>query len=82
MKITYTLAPLFTLKQLPRIHRKYAPARVLTDVRKLADTWDQAYLARISEVNKTFHAVTEINPDALAIAAELDRERSAGFTRR
>ncbi|PVH82022.1 amidase signature enzyme [Cadophora sp. DSE1049] len=40
-----------------------------------------AYLARIAEVNNTFHAVTEVNPDALAIAAELDAERSTGSIR-
>jgi amidase len=38
----------------------------------------QAYLARIAEVNGTLHAVTEINPDALSIAAKLDLERSSG----
>ncbi|KAF8861026.1 amidase [Acephala macrosclerotiorum] len=41
----------------------------------------KAYLARIAEVNNSFHAVTEVNPDALAIAAELDQERSAGSIR-
>lgn len=41
----------------------------------------KAYLARIAEVNDTLHAVTEVNPDALAIAAELDAERAAGSIR-
>lgn len=41
----------------------------------------KAYFARISEVNDTLHAVTEVNPDALAIAAQLDIERSAGSIR-
>lgn len=41
----------------------------------------QAYFSRIAEVNKTFHAVTEANPDALFIAAELDKERSSGLIR-
>lgn len=36
-----------------------------------------AYLARIHEVNPVLHAVLEINPDALSIAAELDRTRSS-----
>lgn len=36
----------------------------------------KAYIARINEVNDDLHAVTEINPDALNIAAELDRERN------
>lgn len=41
----------------------------------------KAYLARIAEVNDTLHAVTEVNPDALAIAAGLDAERAAGSVR-
>ncbi|KAH7386372.1 glutamyl-tRNA amidotransferase subunit A [Cadophora sp. MPI-SDFR-AT-0126] len=41
----------------------------------------RAYLARIAEVNNTFHAVTEVNPDALAIATALDTERSTGSIR-
>lgn len=38
----------------------------------------EAYLARIKEVNDEFKAVTEINPDALSIAAELDSKRANG----
>jgi amidase len=41
----------------------------------------KAYSARIAEVNEIFHAVTEVNPDALVIAAELDLERSEGSIR-
>ncbi|KAI3335244.1 glutamyl-tRNA amidotransferase subunit A [Ustulina deusta] len=41
----------------------------------------KAYLARIQEVNQTVHAVTEINPDALEIAAALDKERASGSLR-
>ncbi|KAH9998077.1 glutamyl-tRNA amidotransferase subunit A [Xylariaceae sp. FL0662B] len=41
----------------------------------------KAYIARIAEVNDTFHAVTELNPDALKIAADLDAERSLGAIR-
>lgn len=37
-----------------------------------------AYIARINEVNSTVRAVTQINPDALSIAAELDAARAAG----
>lgn len=40
-----------------------------------------AYVARILEVNATLHVVTELNPDALSIAAELDAERANGTTR-
>ncbi|MFC4932652.1 amidase [Massilia sp. GCM10023247] len=44
----------------------------------------QRYLARIAAVDKAgprLHSVIELNPDALAIAAELDRERKAGKLR-
>ncbi|MCJ1399661.1 hypothetical protein MMC11_002863 [Xylographa trunciseda] len=40
-----------------------------------------AYIARINEVNATLNVVTEINPDALSIAAELDAERANGTVR-
>ncbi|KAL7621665.1 hypothetical protein AAE478_008992 [Parahypoxylon ruwenzoriense] len=39
-----------------------------------------AYVARILEVNDTLHAVTEINPDALSIAADIDAMRAKGTT--
>lgn len=38
----------------------------------------KAYLARIREVNEQLHAVNEINPDALEIAAQLDQSRADG----
>ncbi|KAG8162126.1 hypothetical protein KVR01_007891 [Diaporthe batatas] len=38
----------------------------------------QTYVARIQETNGVLHAVTEINPDALAIAASLDAARRDG----
>ena len=41
----------------------------------------QAYTARIYEVNSTLHMVTIVNPDALAIAAQLDAERANGTIR-
>ncbi|KAK0640724.1 amidase signature domain-containing protein [Cercophora newfieldiana] len=37
-----------------------------------------AYQARIAQVNPVLHAVNEVNPDALAIAAELDALRAKG----
>src|SRR5882762_3844374 len=43
-----------------------------------------AYLQRIAEVDRTgpkLNAVIELNPDALAIAAQLDAERKAGHLR-
>lgn len=44
----------------------------------------QAYLARIRAIDKSgpkLNAVIELNPDALAIAAERDKERKAGKVR-
>lgn len=38
-----------------------------------------AYSARIAEVNDTLKMVTELNPDALSIAAETDRLRADGI---
>jgi len=38
----------------------------------------QTYMDRIMEVNGTLHMVTELNPDALSIAAELDVMRANG----
>lgn len=40
-----------------------------------------AYIDRIHEVNDTLNVVTEINPDALQIAKQLDRERALGKIR-
>ncbi|KIW07331.1 uncharacterized protein PV09_02181 [Verruconis gallopava] len=40
-----------------------------------------AYLARILQVNVSLNVVTELNPDALAIAGELDDERKNGSVR-
>ncbi|KAF2231151.1 amidase signature enzyme [Viridothelium virens] len=37
-----------------------------------------AYVQRIREVNDTLHMVTELNPDALAIAAQADARRANG----
>ncbi len=37
-----------------------------------------AYVARINEVNATLSPVTELNPDALSIAAQLDFQRAHG----
>ena len=38
----------------------------------------KTYVARINEVNSTLHMVTELNPDALAIAARADALRANG----
>lgn len=41
----------------------------------------QGYLARISDIDKKLNSIIELNPDALAIADEMDRERKAGKVR-
>lgn len=41
----------------------------------------KAHIERTREVNGILHAVSEINPDALAIARSLDAERAAGSVR-
>jgi amidase len=41
----------------------------------------QSYLARIEEIHDGLHAVIEMSPDALSIAASLDEERKNGTIR-
>jgi amidase len=41
----------------------------------------QGYLVRIKALDPKLNSIVEINPDALAIASELDRERKAGRVR-
>ncbi|KAK8123690.1 hypothetical protein PG999_003608 [Apiospora kogelbergensis] len=41
----------------------------------------QLYSQRIAEVNDELHAVIEVDPDALAVGDQLDRERAAGRLR-
>lgn len=41
----------------------------------------EGYIKRIQSLNPTLHAVIEVNPNALAIAASLDNQRRAGNVR-
>ncbi len=41
----------------------------------------EAYIKRISEIDPKIHSVLEINPDALKIAAQMDKERKKGKLR-
>jgi amidase len=41
----------------------------------------EMYTARINEIDSKIHSVLEINPDAMAIAAALDKERKRGKVR-
>jgi amidase len=49
--------------------------------RASSESVTRAYLARIAKLDKRTHAVLETNPDAIAIARALDRERKAGHVR-
>src|ERR1700682_152579 len=52
--------------------------QALTRKQLTAYSLTQAYLARIAALDKTLRSVIEINPDALRIAAALDRESRRG----
>src|SRR5207248_166615 len=39
------------------------------------------YLTRIADIDKKLNSIIELNPDALAIADQMDRERKAGKVR-
>ncbi len=41
----------------------------------------EGYLARIAEIDKKLNSIIELNPDALAIADQMDKERKAGKSR-
>lgn len=73
---------------LPNTHDAFPPLldATLADLRSGLDNnlftsadLVRAYIDRIQEVNPKLRAVTEINPDALSIAAERDAERRAGI---
>lgn len=48
-----------------------------TSARKIVE----GYLARIAEIDKKLNSIIELNPDALMIADQMDRERKAGNIR-
>ncbi|KAH7309742.1 amidase signature domain-containing protein [Stachybotrys elegans] len=41
----------------------------------------ECYLARIEKTNEYLHSISEVNPDALDIAAQMDAERASGEIR-
>ncbi len=41
----------------------------------------EGYLARIADIDRKLNSIIELNPDALAIADEMDKERKAGKVR-
>jgi len=53
----------------------------LASGRMTSEALATAYLERIAALNPSLRAVIEVNPEALAIAAALDRERGAGNVR-
>lgn len=48
-----------------------------TSARKIT----QGYLARIADIDKKLNSMIELNPDAMSIADQMDRERKAGKLR-
>ena len=48
-----------------------------TSARKIAE----GYLARIADIDKKLNSIIELNPDALPIADQLDKERKSGMAR-
>ncbi|MCJ1288823.1 hypothetical protein MMC34_000353 [Xylographa carneopallida] len=55
--------------------------QLLQDRTTTSEELVNVYLQRISEVNGKLRAINETNPDALAIARELDEERARGTVR-
>jgi amidase len=53
----------------------------MTGGQATAQSIAEGYLARIAEIDKKLNSVIELNPDALAIADQMDRERKAGKVR-
>ncbi|KAI1456088.1 glutamyl-tRNA amidotransferase subunit A [Annulohypoxylon moriforme] len=68
-----------------RLRKDISPSLLTITIDEIAKGLDEnkltsvdlvrAYLARIDEVNNLVHAVLEVNPDAIAIAHELDQDR-------
>ena len=48
-----------------------------TTARKIAE----GYLARIADIDKKLNSIIELNPDALVIADQMDKERTSGKSR-
>lgn len=53
----------------------------MTSGQVTARTIAQGYLARIADIDKKLNSVIELNPDALSIADQMDRERKSGRVR-
>ena len=53
----------------------------MTSGETTARTIVEGYLARIADIDKKLNSVIELNPDALQIADQMDRERGAGKVR-
>ena len=65
----------FAEKTIPQLQAAMAAGRITA--RELV----LGYLNRIRELNPTLHAVIQVNPNAVSIAAGLDNERRAGHVR-
>jgi amidase len=67
----------FELKEATLTGLQAAMASGETTARKITE----GYLARIEDIDKKLNSVIELNPDALGIADQMDRERKSGKLR-
>lgn len=74
---TMAITPDLNLEETTVAELQAAMTAGTTDSRKIT----QGYLARIAEIDKKLNSIIELNPDALTIAEQFDRERKAGRVR-
>lgn len=70
-------APEVNLEEATVIGLQAAMASGQTTARKIAE----GYLARIADIDKKLNSIIELNPDALVIADQMDKERESGKSR-
>jgi len=70
-------APEINLEEATVIGLQAAMASGQTTARKIAG----GYLARIADIDKKLNSIIELNPDALVIADQMDKERKSGRSR-
>ncbi|KAI1328068.1 amidase [Xylariaceae sp. FL0255] len=76
------LSPLIGIESVPSLYEAGIDDLAIGLERNHFTSADLTYIARINEVNDELHAVIELNPDALAIAAMFDAKRSQGIVLR
>ena len=77
-----------TFASIPATGTPHVEESTIPDLQRAMDTGVSSsralvggYLARIETLNPRLNAVVEVNPDAMAIAEQRDRERAAGRIR-